>query len=65
MLECMKVSQSVADVCQCDKSSFKELFTNFSFAPNDIAGNFKRSQKGHSDFYPRLQYSYKEFTSVL
>ena len=32
---------SIKDVCKCDKSSFKGLFANLSFAPNEIKGNFE------------------------
>ena len=41
----MKVYQSVVDVCQCDKSSFKGLFANNSFSPYEIARNSKRCHK--------------------
>ena len=33
--------KSVKDVCQCNKSTFKGLFANLSFAFNEITGNFK------------------------
>ena len=37
-----KSINQIKDVCQCDKSSFKGLLTNFNFAPNKAKGNFKR-----------------------
>ena len=41
---------SVKDICQCDKSSVKRLFANFSFAFNEITGNSKRSQISNPDY---------------
>ena len=51
-----KCNQSVMNVWQGDRNSFEELFTHFTFATIKIARNVRQSQKGYSDYKPRLWY---------
>ena len=64
-LKCMR-NLSVSYECMpSNKSSFQGLFIHFPFATINIRRHFRQSQKGYSDYKPRLWYSHNNIAFIL